>query len=582
MKTRTTALALFFAAAAAMAQQVVPSSEKEPLANPSPAQAAPATVAQTPPPVAAVPAGPSNADEFIKAVFFGKKFFEMKDYASAYDQFAKADALQPDNPGVLYDMAVLLAKSGRYSEAQTKVDRYLALFPAGTERPLVSKLQLELEFQRELQKKRQADENYLEFFNRGKFLYGKGDLDGALKQFQQAEQQRPTDPAAVYNEAVVFEAMGELEKAAERYHRYGGMESEAAEVKSGLDQRLLVLESEIDDMKTKIVCPFCGLRLPIGATWCPRCWHGPYLTSSAIWNSRPCIDGASATRATYYADGRFAKNDSLPCLMPGTMLDALRYTPRRQRTIQDARKAEGWTYTGEIIQGWSDKQGNQIRYVQGAGYLEKILAPNTGEILSYDAHSASDGIWLLDREDMILEGQRYASRYTFDANNRVVQQQVGYQNAAACNHLISMTATYSYANDALALVTIHGGYDGYQPEGAPHVEWDATIAYTYDANGRLAKEDLAIPSFTKTYTQKPMGAWRAEVSRVYVAMRPRRPIENVIRTGDLCGTSGNILLGNMIDLRPFYVMTPNLTMQLPYGVSKATVTFTYPESYKVK
>ncbi len=80
-------------------------------------------------------------EEFTKAVFFGRKFFEMKDYASAYDQFAKADALQPDNPGVLYDMAVLLAKSSRYSEAQTKVDRYLQLFPAGTEKPLVSKLE---------------------------------------------------------------------------------------------------------------------------------------------------------------------------------------------------------------------------------------------------------------------------------------------------------------------------------------------------------------------------------------------------------------------------------------------------------
>ncbi len=220
--------------------------------------------------------------------------------------------------------------------------------------------------------------------------------------------------------------------------------------------------------------------------------------------------------------------------------------------------------------------------MQGTGYLEKILAPNTGEILSYSAHPATDGTWLLDREELFLEGQRYTSRYTFDSGNRVVQQQVDYQNTAACNHLISMNATYSYANDVLTAVAIHGGYDGYQPEGAPHMEWDVAIAYAYDASGRLAREDLSIPSFTKTYTQKPQGAWRDEISRVYISMRPRRPIENVIRNGDLCGTSGNILIGNMIDLRPFYVMTPNLTMQIPYGVAKATVTFTYPESYKVR
>ena len=61
----------------------------------------------------------------------------------------------------------------------------------------------------------------------------------------------------------------------------------------------------------------------IGATWCHRCWHGPYLTSSPIWNSRPCGDGATATRATYYADGRFAKNDTLPCLFSGPVLDTL-------------------------------------------------------------------------------------------------------------------------------------------------------------------------------------------------------------------------------------------------------------------
>jgi hypothetical protein len=69
---------------------------------------------------------------------------------------------------------------------------------------------------------------------------------------------------------------------------------------------------------------------------------------------------------------------------------------------------------------------------------------------------------------------------------------------------------------------------------------------------------------------------------VYIGMRARRPVENALRLGDLCGTSGALLLGNMIDLRPFYAMSPNLAIQLPYGVTKAAVSFTYPESYKVR
>ena len=43
-----------------------------------------------------------------------------------------------------------------------------------------------------------------------------------------------------------------------------------------------------------------------------------------------------------------------------------------------------------------------------------------------------------------------------------------------------------------------------------------------------------------------------------------------------------MLLSNLIDLRPFYTMSPDLTMTLPSGVSRATVTLTYPDSYKLR
>jgi tetratricopeptide (TPR) repeat protein len=538
----------------------------------------PALTPQPPAPSAAMP----PSEEFVKAVYFGKKFADMKDYTTAYQQFAKADALQPDVPGVLYNMGVLLARAGRYSEAQAKVDRYNQLFPGGAEKPLIAKLQLELEFERELQKKRQIDEEYTAIFTRGRFLYGKGDLPAALKLFQDAEQQRPTDPAAVFNQAVVFEKLGDLTKASERFHRYEELEPDA-DAKSGVDQRLLGIESEMSDMKTKIVCPFCGFRLPIGATWCHHCWHGPYLTSQAVWSSRPCADSATATRATYYPDNRFAKNDSLPCLFNGTMLDALRYTPARQHQVQEARKAEGWSYSGDVIQSWHDRQGNEIRYVQGSDYLEKITSASGGDVLLFAAHKAAEaGIWLLDREDVIIDGQKYTSHYTFDAQNRIAQQQVVYQNAASCNDIITMTADATYTNNALAGLKIRGGYTGTVVQGSPRLDWEANIAYAYDANERLTKEELALASMAKTYMERPYGSERQETATMYSDMRVRKPIERMLSIGDRCGVSGTLLLSNPIDLRPFYAVTPNLAMVLTNGVTRATVSFTYPDSYKVR
>jgi len=509
-------------------------------------------------------------DEFAKAVFFGQKFFAMNYYVAAYQQFAKADQIQPDNPGVLYDIALTLAKGGRFSEAQAKVDRYNQLFPNGTEKPLVAKLQLELDFRRELEKKRQADDEYMDLFTRGRFLYSRNELDAALKLFKDAEQKHPNDPAPIYNQGEVYEKMGDFANAIERFRRYDQLESDA-DRKNANDQHVLSLESEISDMKTKIVCPFCGLRLASGAMWCPRCWHGVYATASPAWAARACGDGASATRTSYYADDRFARNDSLPCLFTGSMSDALRYTPSKQRAIQDARKADGWTYDGEVIQGRSD-----AKYVQGAGYLEKIVAPATGDILLFNAHKSGDA-WLLDREDMVIDGQKYTARYQFDAQNRVAHEQVDYINAAGCNHQITMTADVVYAaNGGPASAKLHGGYDGVIVEGSPRTDWDATVTWTYDANGRLTKEDVAVIGFNKIYSQKPAGALRDEISKLYPQMRVRKPIDTMLRSGDLCGTSGSTVLGNPIDLRPFYAVTPNTSMLLGFGVARATVAFTYP------
>jgi len=520
----------------------------------------------------------ANGDEFTKAVFFGKKFADLGEHASAYDQFARADALVPDQPAVLYNMAVVLARAGRYSESQVKADRYLQLFPAGAEQPLIAKLQLELEFQRELQKKRQSDQEYADLFNRAKFLYGRGEIGEAARLFQQAQQLRPNDPAAVFNEAVAFEKLGDFAKAIERFRRYAELEGDM-DKRGSIDERIYGLQHELDDMRTKIVCSFCGRKLPASATWCERCWHGPYLAKSAVWSSRPCVEGASATRATYFSDGRFNNNDILPCLFKeGTMLESLRYSPARQRAIQEARKAEGWTYAGDVLQSWSDKQGNQVRYAQGEAYLERVTSSG-GEILRYSAHGQGEGVWLLDREDLVIDAQRYVNHYAYDTSGRVAQQKAEYQNTGACNHLITVTADFAYSTDDLLSVSLKGGYDGFPSEGSPKTEWQATVSYAYDEKARVAKEQLDVTSFVKTYQQKPHGALRDEVSRMFSGMRVKRPIENVIRTGDLCATSGTTLLSNQIDLRPFYVLSPNLAIALQNGVTRALVTFTYPDGY---
>ncbi|HEX7833125.1 MAG TPA: tetratricopeptide repeat protein [Thermoanaerobaculia bacterium] len=516
-----------------------------------------------------------NEEEFTKAAFFGRKFAELGEYGSAYDQFAKADAIKPDDPAVLYNMAVVLARSGRYSDAQVKIERYTRLFPEGAERANVSKLQLELEFQRELQKKRQADQEYSDLFNRAKFVYGRAELGEALRLFKLAEQQRPNDPANVYNQAVILEKQANYVAAIERFRRYSELETDL-EKKANIDERVFDLQHEVEDMSTKIVCSFCGHKLPAGATWCERCWHGPYL-DSPVFNTRSCVNGASATRATYFSDSRFNRNDILPCLSNATtQREALRYSPARQREIRTARRAEGWTYDGELLTGFTDKSGNQIKYQQGAEYLERVTSTSGGEILAYEAHASAPGVWLLDREDLIVDGQRYANKYTFDASGRIAQQSVEYQNTAACHHIISMNAAYVYDGDVLSAVNLSGGYRGYVGEGAPETSWTATVSYAYDEAKRVTKEELALTSFNKTYTQKAQGALRDDIARLYSSMRVKKPIEALQRFGDLCGTQGNVFLSNQIDLRPFYAMSPNLAIALQNGVTKAVVTFTYP------
>ena len=52
-----------------------------------------AVAQETPSPAPPAPVTDSTVEEFEKAGFFGKKFFDLKEYGSAFDQFAKAEEL---------------------------------------------------------------------------------------------------------------------------------------------------------------------------------------------------------------------------------------------------------------------------------------------------------------------------------------------------------------------------------------------------------------------------------------------------------------------------------------------------------
>lgn len=528
-------------------------------------------------PLVAQTTAADQEEEYTTSIFFGQKYFALNEFASAYEQFAKADAIHPDQPGIVYDMALLLAKLGRFAEAQVRIDRYMQLYPEGAEVALVKDLQLEVQFLRDWQMKRQAEHDYREMFNRGKFLFQKGEVGESLKAFQRAEEAQPADPAVIYNQAAIYEHMGDFVKATELLRRYTAQETSD---KPEVDQKIFALESEISDMRTMLVCPFCGNKVSIGSTWCHRCWHGPYLTSSPLWNSRPCVPGATATRSSYYFDGRVSKNEDLPCLTEGgAFLAAVRYSPKRQDEVQAARRAEGWTYAGDVLQAKNAKDNGQIVLSQN-DYLKRAVSSSTGEILEYGAHQSPEGVWLLDAEDFSVDGQEYHKVYRFDTRGRIAQEIVRYQNATACNHIITLTADSTYENDLLTSVALGSIYDGYPVEGSPRTEWNGTIAYTYDANGRVATEEFLLGRYEKTLSARAIGAIRDELHRLDPTARPKKP-SDIRRSGDLCATAGTMILGNQIDLRPLYTLSPNLAILLPYGVNKVTVSFTYPESFAI-
>ena len=511
-------------------------------------------------------------EEFMNAVDFARRFFNVGNYDAALTYCDKADSVFADQPGVLYNTALVLVRLGRYDDAQQRLDRYRLLHPSGRDIETVKSLQRDIQFALEMRRTEKQQSDYRAAFSRARFLYQSGQHREALDAFRDAERLYPNDPPLLINEALLYEESGNLEKAAELYKRYMNTASSS---RAEYESRVFKLERDIVDSRTQMMCPFCGQKLQPGSRWCHRCWHGPYDTTEGSLNARACGAGVNTTRTFYDATSKVRSSDQLSCLYPGKSLtDFLQYHPNRRAAIRAARTSEGWSYSSEdaLELRQADKK-SELHLVQGA-YLQSVEDLRTGEKYPFTAHITRDSIWLLDSEVFTTADQHFSKSYGYDGDGRLTHEQVAYDSIAG-GHLITYDVAYTNGDSGPVAATIKGGYDGARPEGSPQVRWEVGITRTFDSAGRLSREELQVRSFQKTYTAKPYGAIGRELRQTYQSLRPNRPID-LRATGDVIGTAGTNRLVEPIDLRPLYTLSPALAIVLTDGVVRISVDYTYP------
>lgn len=515
-------------------------------------------------------------EQFVRSARFASRYHQIGDLESSLEQLQAADAIVPDHPAILHNLAVVYLQTGRYREAQDQIGRYLDLYPRGAHADQMMSMQIDLDFQKDLQSRVEKTQSYIELVNRASFEFEQGDYESALEKFQQAEELDPEDPAPVFNQAVALEAMGDYQGAREKLRRFLAISS-TPDMRSEADRRIFMLEQEISARRADLVCAFCGWRLTPGQYWCPRCWHGPYLAQEARFNTRPCGVGASATRASYYRDGRVALNEPLACLYQGeNMLEALRYSRIRQRAIQQERQSDGWSYEDDVIVALEDG-GEEVVELEQRDYLRYLVAESSGVALQYGADQIGDVFYLLD-EDLSIDGRFYRKHYTYDASGRIVREDVSYRAVSNCGHFVQMSADYVYEGERLARVDLSGEIKGFSYEGHPATSWRGPLVFNYDSSGRVTSEVFTVEEFTKVVTERPERKWDRLFDRVYPGWRRNRPIELVNRA-DYCGVEGSRLVSNRIDLRPFYSISPSMAMVLENGVARVEVTYTYPSGF---
>jgi tetratricopeptide (TPR) repeat protein len=512
-------------------------------------------------------------EDFATAADFGRRFFEAGNFAASLTWFEKADSLLRDQPAVLYDTALVLVRLRRYDDAQRRIDRYLTLYPQGHELEASKKLQRELQFGIEVRRRERQENEYKTLFSRARALSEKSLPREALEAFRQAEPIYPDDPALYYNEGVLYEEGGAFEDALRAYNRY--LQSNPVNGPQ-LQPRIIDLEREIEDVRTKLMCPVCGAKLSAGARWCHHCWHGPYDVTNAAWNARACDLHAVVTRTMKDVNGKTRVAEPLACLFAGRSLhDFLQYRPARQTAVHDARVAEGWTFTPEgLLQSRRGTSGVEVTMQQG-DCLQEVVSMPAGEAFAYKGHKTADGIWLLDAQPYSTGDQLFLITRSFDADGRVLREEVSY-DSAGWRHAVSYVAMYTYEGESLVAAQIKGGYDGYRVEGFPQVRWEAALTRKFDSNARLLHEDLAVTSFQKTYTAKPQGKVSDEVRRVYQNLRTRQPLD-IRAMGDICGAAA-AQTDEAIDLRPLFVVSPALAVRLSPGDAHMTVDYAYADN----
>ncbi len=511
-------------------------------------------------------------EEFATAADFGQRFFEAKNFTASLTWFEKADSILRDQPVILYDTALVLVRLQRYDEAQRRIDRYLALYPQGREVQPAKTLQREARLGVEVRRQEVQDNDYKTLFSRAKALYAKNLRREALEILREAEQIHLDDPALYYNEAVLYEEVGAFEDALRSYKTYLRLSPSNG---PQLQPHIIDLEREIGDMRTKLMCPVCGAKLPAGARWCQHDWHGPYDVTNAAWNARACDLQSVVTRTVQDVNGKTRVSEPLACLFAGRSLhDFLQYSPASQTAVHDARVAEGWSFTAEgLLQSRRGASGVEVTLQQG-DCLQQVVNLPAGEAFAYKGHKTADGIWLLDVQPYSTGDQVFLISRLFDADGRVLREEVSY-DSAGWRHAVSYVATYTYEGESLVAAQIKGGYDGYRVEGFPQVRWEAAITRKFDSNARLLREDLSVTSFQKTYVAKPQGKVSDEVRRVYQSLKTRQPLD-IRATGDICGASATHI-DEAIDLRPLFVVSPALAVRLSPGDVHMTVDYAYAD-----
>jgi tetratricopeptide (TPR) repeat protein len=505
-------------------------------------------------------------DAFIEAATFGARFFVAGDLQSAYEQFAKAESIVPNHPGVLHNLAVVLLRMGRLADAQAKIDTYRALYPDGAERDQVRALQIHLNWLLESDRRQEETESYIGLFNQAKLAFDGGQYANAAALFEQATLKRSDDPAATYNRALALEALGDYAGAAQGLQQFLSVARNDAD-RQAAEKRSASLRSEAADQETHILCPFCGAKLTSGAGWCPHCWRGPYDPVSA---ARSCANSAAAVRTGYFISGQPAAAENLSCHEGA----APKYSRSRQLAIQEARKKEGWTYDGDLLAGFRADRST-LQLIHRDGMLARVLAEDSGEVLEYVGRSVAPGRWLLDREDRVVGGQRVQKSYEYDAQQRVKREIARYHAANRCGHVVEVSADYVRDGDRLARVNLAGGYRGFSYEGTPDTRWTGSVTFTYNAAGALEREELVIDSHRKTYTAKIPGPMRDQLEEYYRGLRVRTPID-LLGKIDVCDRVGSRWIADPIDLRAFDTWSPNLAIVVPDQVTRVVVLHTAP------